>query len=237
MRTSSKGLYTLKGLEGFRGKAYQCQAGRWTWGYGSTENVKEGDEITEPDASLLLSRELIPYEHAVSTATNGCCNQNQYDALVMLAWNIGIEGMRTSSVIKAHDRGDFIAASRAFGLWNKYTNPATKQKMVSTGLTRRRAIEATLYLTPVFGEAIIEIPQAVEPPKPMSESTINRAGLVAGSTATIAAVTQTATLMNQLKDQVTELGTWVVPILLLSTIISISYMVYQRFQQREQGHV
>ena len=97
--------------------------------------------------------------------------------------------MQRSSVIKAHRRGDYQAAARAFGLWTKAGGK------VWPGLTRRRAAEAALYLEPMPDDVSDPVegpaqamPQVVEPERPMAASTINRAGVVAGGTAAVATV-------------------------------------------------
>ena len=119
MKTSSKGIALITEFEGFRSKAYLCPAGVPTIGYGFTLGVQLGDTITKEQAKRRLARELESYEAAVSRACTNEPNQNEFDALVCFAFNVGAAGMAKSSVIKAHNRGDHQAAARAFQLWNK----------------------------------------------------------------------------------------------------------------------
>jgi GH24 family phage-related lysozyme (muramidase) len=66
--------------------------------------------------------------------------QNQFDAMVSLAYNIGTGAFGGSSVLKHHKAGNHAAAAAAFSLW-------VKQKgVVLKGLVRRRHAEAALYL-------------------------------------------------------------------------------------------
>ena len=108
----------------------------WTIGYGFIEGVRPGDTMTQAQADNLLARKLVPYCQAVLQACTIKPNENQFAALVVCAWNIGIRGISTSSIIKAHNRGDFAAAARAFCLWNK------SRGAVVPGLVTRRAREA-----------------------------------------------------------------------------------------------
>lgn len=235
MKTSPRGIALIKQFEGFRSAAYQDVAGVWTIGYGFTHGVQPGDHMTRSQADQRLAEELRAYE-AATLAAAGACNQNQFDALVCFAWNVGITGMRGSSVIKAHRRGDFDAAARAFGLWNKAGGKTWP------GLTRRRAAEAALYLEPVPDDVSDPVegpaqpmPQAVEPERPMSASSINRAGVVAGGTAAVATVAETVSTVTSVKRGVEDLGSWLVPVLLLAVVGLCGYIVWERVKQRRGG--
>ncbi len=141
MKTSAKGILLIHEFEGFRSTAYRDPVGIWTIGYGFTQGVRSGDTITRQDADKRLQDELFTYEAGVIKATEGKCTQDQFDALVSFAWNVGVAGMSGSSVIKAHNRGDYEEAALKFHLWNKAGGK------VLTGLTRRRVAESEVYLT------------------------------------------------------------------------------------------
>jgi len=180
LTTSPRGLSLIKQFEGFRAQAYQDVVGVWTIGYGFTEGVTEGQHMTRAQADARLATELLRYEAAVLAACKVEPNQNQFDALVSLAWNIGPGAMAKSSVIKAHNRGDTQAAARAFGLWNKAGGKEWP------GLVRRRAAEAAIYLEPTIGALPQTMPQQVDEPRtPASSRTI--AGQVAVTAGTAAA--------------------------------------------------
>jgi lysozyme len=228
MKTSSRGIALITQFEGFQGTAYRDVVGVWTIGYGFTKGVKPSDRMTRAQADQRLADELLDYEQAVAEAA-GLCNQNQFDALVCFAWNVGIAGMRKSSVIKAHVRGDYDAAARAFALWNKAGGK------VWPGLTRRRAAEAALYLEPMPDTITEPMPQAVEPERPMTASTINRASAIAGGTAAVAAVADGVHTVNSLKRGVDDLGAWLVPALLIVVIGLCGYIAWERWMQRRGG--
>lgn len=234
MKVSLAGRELIKEFEGFRNVAYQDVVGVWTIGYGFTEGVKPGQRMTLGQASARLATELARYEAAVLAACKVPPNQNQFDALCSLAWNIGTSAIARSSVIKAHNRGDVQSAARAFGLWNKAGGKEWP------GLTRRRAAEAALYLKPTHDEQapdadaeplapVQPMPQAVEPETSLAASGINRAATVAGTTAaTVGAV-------SSIKQSLDDLGPWLVPALALVVVGLAAYIVWQRLEQRRKG--
>lgn len=236
MKTSARGIKLITDFEGFRANAYLDVAGVWTLGYGFTKGVQKGDKITRSQADARLREELSEYERGVLRACRVQPNQNQFDALVCFAFNVGVAGMSRSSVIKAHNREDYQAAARAFGLWNKAGGK------VWHGLTRRRAAESALYLEPMHDEVsepmegpVDEMPQRVDEERPMTASTINRAGVVAGGTAAVATVAETARTVADVKYSVASLGDWLVPILLLAVVGLCGYIVWERVKQRRGG--
>ena len=252
MKISPRGLALIKEFEGFRGKAYLCPAGVPTIGYGSTkgvtmDDVRRGRTITRAQAEKLLIEHLEEYERGVEAACKVEPNQNQFDALVSFAYNVGVAAMRGSSVIKAHNRSDFNAAARAFGLWTKARVNGKLTEL--PGLVRRRAAEAALYLEPVAKaptaaptdaqdaptEATVDMPQAVEPERPMTQSHINRASVIAGGTAAAATVAETLQTANSIKYGAQSLGDWLVPLLLITVVALCGYIVWERYKQRKEG--
>ena len=237
MRLSLSARERLKRLEGFRAKAYIPVPGdRTTIGYGFTDGVKLGDTMTREEADARLVEELRPYEMAVWQGCTREPNQNEFDAMVLLCFNIGPAGFRRSTVLKAHNRGDCQAAARAFGLWNKSGGK------VYAGLTKRRSEESALYLTPMPDDmsdppegAIEAMPQSVDAESPMHASPINRAGVVAGGTAAVATVAETARTVAEVKYSVASLGDWLLPVLLLVIVVLCGFVVWQRVNQRKEG--
>lgn len=223
MKASPRCLALIKEFEGFRGEAYRDVVGVLTIGYGFTSDVREGDTMTKAQANARLVRELAAYEHGVMEATGGNCTQPQFDALCSFAWNVGIRGMQSSSVIKAHNRGDYQAAARAFALWNRAGG------RVWPGLTRRRAAEAALYLEPEEQDAPQEMPQAVEPESSLARSPIVT---VTTGTATIGVAAEAARGVKDIRD---SLGDWL-PFAIVAALIGAAvYVVWQRVKQRRGG--
>lgn len=228
MKASAQAKAKLKKLEGLRLVAYRDVGGVWTIGYGHIQGVREGDSCTEAQADNWLWEELGIYEETVTSACTVEPTQNQFDAMVLLCYNIGMRAFRNSTVLKAHNRGDFISAARAFGLWNK-----VKGRVVA-GLTARRAAEAAMYL-----EDIVPQPQEsskkVDREKPMRHSTINLAGTTATVVAAGTGAQQALEVVNGVKSSTKDLGDWLAPMLILAVACLCAFIVYERFQQRKKG--
>lgn len=231
MKTSNRGIELLIKFEGFRGEAYRDVVGVVTIGFGFTSGVKMGDKMTLAEARDRLKREIVEYEQGVLAACTRKPNQNQFDALVCFAFNVGVAGFRKSSVLKAHNRGDYPAAARAFSLWSKAGGKTWP------GLVRRRAAEAALYMEPTEPEAVEEpeMPQAVEPERPMTSSTINRASVAAGTTATLAAAGEALQTVQGVRYGLQGLEGWIVPALLVVVVALCGYIVWERVNARRQG--
>jgi lysozyme len=133
----------IKRNEGCRLEAYQDSVSVWTIGYGHTgPDVSEGLRITQEQAEELLRKDLERFQDGIDDAIGGDTSDNQYGAMVSLAFNIGLGNLRHSSVLRLHNAGDKAGAADAFLLWNKAGG------RVLSGLDRRRQEERTLYLTP-----------------------------------------------------------------------------------------
>lgn len=171
MKISDEGLRLVKSFEGYHTRlkdgscaAYLCPARVPTIGWGCTENVKLGMVWTEAEAQAALLREIAKFENAVNTSVTVEMNQNEFDAMVSLAYNIGAAGFKRSSVLRRLNKGDRAGAAKAFHMWNRGGGRVLK------GLVSRRAREAALFLKPVEKPEEPFMPQAVaesrEPPKP-----------------------------------------------------------------------
>lgn len=155
-------------------RAYKCPAGVWTLGFGETAGIKPGMTCTEAEAWAMLCRDLKARTDAVKAMCTTHPEPNQLGAMVSLAYNIGSAAFSKSTVLKAHNAGDFDAAARAFGLWNKATVGGKLQ--VLRGLTIRRAAEAALYLTPEPDAYREPMAQAVQAESKLTASPIAQSG-------------------------------------------------------------
>jgi lysozyme len=129
-------------------KAYQDAAGVWTIGVGSTHYldghpVHKDDRCTSEFAMYLFKGTLAKiYEPAVNHAVTSLINQNQFDALVSLTYNIGITAFQRSTLVRMVNadptdpeiRGQFLKWDRAGG-------------RELPGLMHRRKDEADLYFS------------------------------------------------------------------------------------------
>lgn len=146
MKTSLNGLKIIKDFEGLRLKAYKCSAGVWTIGYGHTSGVKEGDVITKEQAEKYLKKDVISFENTVNGVVKVKLNQNQFDALVSLVFNIGSGAFKKSTLLKKLNAGDYDSASEQFLVWVKAGGQTLK------GLVNRREQERALFRKEVDGE-------------------------------------------------------------------------------------
>ena len=105
-RVSRNGLDFIGKEEGLRLKPYLCSAKVPTIGYGSTyyedgTKVKMTDPaITKERAEQLFLNTLKHYEMCIYTSTRDDINQNQFDALVSLCYNIGTHAFKKSTLLK-----------------------------------------------------------------------------------------------------------------------------------------
>jgi lysozyme len=141
-RINKAGLDLIKQFEGLRLKAYRCPADVWTIGYGSTgAHVTPGLVITEARAEELLQEDLQRFEVAVAQAA-GSATDNQFAAMVSLAFNVGEAAFAKSTLCRKHNAADYFGAADEFKRWDKAAG------RVMAGLSRRRAAEAQIYRTP-----------------------------------------------------------------------------------------
>lgn len=205
MQISNRGLDIIKAFESYkraltdgRCQAYQCVVGKdkngrpiydgkWTIGWGCTEGVTAGMIWTREQAEVALRREVAKAAAIVARHVKVPLNQNQVDACISLAYNIGeggaidrrtgkpVPGFSNSTVLRRINARDWQGASAAFAMWVN----SNGVKNVP-GLVRRRAQEAALFLEPDYPSEVVEptdehaeepsleMPQTVEEDRPSS---------------------------------------------------------------------
>jgi len=143
MKTSANGINLICGFEGLELKAYDDGVGVWTIGYGTTTvngvKVKKGDTCTIEQAKSYMAQDLKKFESAVDTSVKVTITQNQFDALVSLAYNIGTGAFKSSTLLKKLNAKDFKGAAAQFDRWNRAGGK------VMQGLINRRAKERKLF--------------------------------------------------------------------------------------------
>lgn len=140
-KINAGGLALLKRFEGCVLHAYKCPAGIQTIGWGHTGDVKEGMTITQHQADVILEEVDLPiFEAAVEKlcATVGL-SDNEFSALVCLAYNIGVANLSKSTLLKKLLLGQRRGAADEFLKWDK-----AKGKVLP-GLVKRRAAERDLF--------------------------------------------------------------------------------------------
>ena len=141
MKISQKGLDLIKQFEGLRLNAYLCAAGVPTIGYGHTKGVDMDDAITKEQAEELLREDIHEFELIVQRLVYYKITQNQFDALVSFAFNLGGDSLKHSTLLKKLNAGDIAGAANEFNKWVF----AGKKKL--TGLVKRRSAERLLFIS------------------------------------------------------------------------------------------
>jgi lysozyme len=139
MKTSAEGIALIKKFEGLELDSYQCSANVWTLGYGHTQGVAEGDSCSEEEAEIILVNDLKEFETYVNALVDVELDQNQFDALVAWTFNLGPTNLRTSTLLKKLNAGDYNDAPSEIKRWNRAGG------QVLDGLIRRREAEALLF--------------------------------------------------------------------------------------------
>lgn len=145
---SKKCINLVKEFEGCQLKAYRDEVGVWTIGYGITNSdksitkttIKSGLTISQATAETWLTKSLnnkyLPLVMKYDKTYKW--NQNEIDALVSFAYNIG-------SITQLTANGTRSRATIASKML-EYNKAGGK---VYRGLTRRRNAERALFLTPM----------------------------------------------------------------------------------------
>lgn len=139
MKISDKGIALIKSFEGCRLDAYKCPAGVWTIGYGHTKGVYRGMKISQSQAESFLREDCNKFENNVMKFSSKYnWTQNEFDALVSFAFNIGSINTLTANGTRSKQE-----IAKSILLYNKAAGK------VLAGLTRRRQAEYELFTTGV----------------------------------------------------------------------------------------
>lgn len=145
MKVDAAGVQLISDFEDLRLTAYDDGVGVWTIGWGTTvypngQKVKKGDKITLEQAKQYKAYDLARFEKAVNDAVKAPLNQNQFNALVSLAYNIGEKAFTNSTLVKRLNEGNYKAAADQFLVW---VNAGGKRMQ---GLVNRRNKEREVFL-------------------------------------------------------------------------------------------
>ena len=144
MKISKRGIDLIKSFEGLRLTAYKPvkTEKNWTIGYGHCSPcIREGMMISQKLADEYLNEDLQKFEQGIN-AYNLKVNQNQFDAFVSFAFNVGLKNFANSTLLRKVKLGA--------------NNPAIRDEFMRwvysggnklSGLERRRKAEADLYFS------------------------------------------------------------------------------------------
>ena len=148
MKLNNSGYLLITEFEGFSAKPYLCSAKIPTIGYGSTyysDNKRVtllDKEITKVQAFEMFKTIADRFASVVSKLVTSPLNQNQFNALVSLAYNIGTGNFASSTILKKVNKNhNDLTIALEFKKWNKVN------KKEVPGLTKRRIYEANIYFT------------------------------------------------------------------------------------------
>ncbi len=147
LTASRAALDLIASFEGFRARAAKTPDGRWTLGFGHVATAREGLSVSRAEAEDLLRWDLRPVEDMVRQSALTPLNQNQFDALVSFAFNIGVSNFATCDVLRYLNQGQPIAGALAMHAWRRAR--VNGRVLVIDALVRRRAAEAALFLEPL----------------------------------------------------------------------------------------
>jgi lysozyme len=146
MKLDENGYKLIQGFEGLSLVPYLCSAKVATIGYGATF-YPSSKKVTMQDAPISLATAKWMFKETadkfaadVNKMIKANINQNQFNAIVSLAYNIGLAGLAKSSLLKkVNANPSDPTITNSFMIWNKAGGK------VLNGLTKRRTIEAKLY--------------------------------------------------------------------------------------------
>lgn len=143
LHASSNCTDIIKPREKFSSTWYLCPARKWTIAWGHVRLKGDNFEFAdEAKGEELLLQDCLIAENCIKKNVTVALNQNQFDALVSLVFNIGIKAFRDSTMLFLINRGHFNLAADQFDRWIHGGGRVLK------GLVKRRAQEKALFLLP-----------------------------------------------------------------------------------------
>lgn len=230
-------LYTYDDATGREVKAGEHVVGTLTAGVGHTgPDVIAGMKVTAELSRAWFDHDTDWAEECVDQTCPGA-NNNEFNAMASLCFNIGKAGFKGSTVARLFNKGDKAGAASAFSLWNR------DQFGVNKVLVARRAREAAVFLEPLASEVPKPMPQMVLAPTPIVQSKTVITGGLAGA-ATVASVAEQVNQIQPTLDAINTAGTSMQSLLKLGGIglsvialVAIGYFVYRYIQKHRRGEV
>jgi len=142
MNLSLAGLDLIKSYESCRLNAYQDSGGVWTIGWGHTgPDVTKDSEWTQQEADWCLLQDVSGTIVEVNRMVKVPLTQDQFDALVDFAYNVGDGALEGSTLLRMLNSGNYSGAAEEFEKWDHVHG------MVIAGLLRRRMQEEQMFKT------------------------------------------------------------------------------------------
>jgi lysozyme len=234
-KTSDKGVSLIKAHEGLRLNAYLCPAKVWTIGYGHTSaagepKVIQGMRITRAEAETILRRDLATFERGVNRLVSVPLTQNQFDALVSFAFNVGLGAFQRSTLLKKLNAGRYKDVPAELMKWTRGGGRELP------GLVNRRRDEAGLWRSvdvgATGGRADIGLPDPPVPPKSMAASKTGNAAIFAGMAGSLTPINEAVRAFRETTEGVSGLaaaGPW-----MLLVVVIIGAVTFIWFDRRKK---
>lgn len=234
MKLSSAGFELIKEFEGLRLKAYLCPANVWTIGYGHTLGVTANMEINKFEADAFLVSDARQFEAAVNRYVKVRLEQNEFDALVSFAFNVGTKAFRDSTLVRVLNEGRKKDVPAQLMRWNRGGGKVLK------GLERRRRAEAGLWRglddKAVFEVSTNEKPDIPSLRKPITQSKTAIASVIGTASGAAAVANEVADTVQNTVYSVQNI-TAVVPWFILGAVILAAgaFVIWDRYQKLKEG--
>lgn len=227
MKTSEAGLALIRKFEGFRAVAYKDPVGVITIGFGHTKTAKEGMTITLSQAVDLLREDVGWAEDGINRLISVPLEQNQFDALVSWAFNVGVGAVERSTLRRRLNAGDYAAVPSELMRWTKAGGADLP------GLVRRRREECALWRGidsegTVGGEAKPDEPKL----KPITKSESMKGGTVGMGGIVATGGGLAATLLGAITSETAQI---VMVVGLLVGAAGVAYALRDRWLMRVRG--
>lgn len=147
MKLDNNGYKLIQSFEGVKLKSYLDSASIWTIGVGNTKyidgrKVGANEQITKDHADNLFKHYADAFARDVDFYVKSNVNQNQFNALVSFAYNVGITAFKGSTLLKrVNINPNDVSINKEFLRWNRAGG------RVVNGLTNRRIKESSLYFS------------------------------------------------------------------------------------------
>ncbi len=138
----------IKEFEGFEAQAYIDTDGTPVIGYGLSriagQPVQIGDRIDPKQAEIALNHHLQEIHRELDKIVQVDLSDRQFSALASISFNVGINSIKSSTLVKKINAEDYTGAANEFLRWDKANLRGRLVQM--PGLTRRRQAERQLFL-------------------------------------------------------------------------------------------
>lgn len=131
----------IRAFESCRLESYQDSRGTWTIGWGETApDIGEGLTWSQQKADSSFAARLATLENELLTHVLIELRAGQLAALLSLTWNVGLDAVRTSQLLRLVNQRSWRPASHEFLRWDH----AGRKELA--GLLHRRLAEALVFI-------------------------------------------------------------------------------------------